>query len=55
MELHLVHFNRDFGKTFKKASEKRAYNSLTVLGVMFEIQKEDNPKLQPFIDSKKKT
>jgi len=49
MELHLVHFNRDLGKSFVEVVNKQAYNSLAVLGIMFAIQQEDNPKLDPLI------
>ena len=37
MEMHLVHWNHDVGKTVKEATEKDVYNSLEVLGVQFKI------------------
>jgi len=49
MELHLVHFNKDQGKSFGEVVKKQHYNSLAVLGIMFDIQQEDNPKLNPLI------
>ena len=52
MELHLVHYNTALGKTFKSALGTKAYNALAVLGIMFQIQEEDNPKLQEFTQSK---
>ena len=52
MELHLVHYNTELGKTFKSALGTKAYNALAVLGIMFQIQEEDNPKLQEFTQSK---
>jgi len=48
MELHLVHYNTALGKTFKSALGTKAYDALAVLGIMFRIQEEDNPKLQEF-------
>jgi len=49
MELHLVHKNNDLGKTFNDAVKASAYNSLAVLGIMFEVQEDDNPKLKPLV------
>ena len=52
MELHLVHKNNDLGNTFGDVVKKQAYNSLAVLGIMFEVQKENNPKLGPLVKGK---
>ena len=52
MELHLVHKNNDLGTTFGDVVKKQANNSLAVLGIMFELQKEDNPKLEPLVKGK---
>ena len=45
MELHLVHFKTEYGNDIKSAigNEPRGKNdNLAVLGIMFEIQDEDN-------------
>ena len=39
MEMHIVHWNLDVGKDVKAATEKDAYNSLEVLGVLFKVGK----------------
>ena len=39
MEMHIVHWNLDVGKDVKEATEKDAYNSLEVLGVLFKVGK----------------
>ena len=39
MEMHIVHWNLDVGKDVKEATQKDAYNSLEVLGVLFKLGK----------------
>ncbi len=52
MELHAVHFNTKFGSNMVEAlnNSGKAYNTLAVLAVMFEVQEEDNPMLQPIVE-----
>ena len=52
MELHAVHFNTKYGSNLHEAlaNSGNAYNTLAVLGVMFEVQEEDNPLLKPIVD-----
>jgi carbonic anhydrase len=52
MELHAVHFNTKFGSSMVEAlnNSGKAYNTLAVLAVMFEVQEEDNPMLKPIVD-----
>ena len=52
MELHAVHFNTKFGSNLAEAlaTSGKAYNTLAVLAVMFTVQEEDNPMLQPIVD-----
>jgi len=41
MEMHIVHWNLDVGENIKEATEKDAYNSFEVLGVLYKIGKEN--------------
>ena len=52
MELHAVHFNTKFGSNLTDAlrNSNKAFNTLAVLAVMFEVQDEDNPLLKPIVD-----
>jgi len=52
MELHLVHYNTEYGAKLSDAIAKGngSYNTLAVLGIMFDIQKKDNPKLEPIVE-----
>ena len=51
MEMHLVHFNTNYGSQVIRALAKArgAYDTLAVLGVFFQIQSKDNPKFDPLI------
>lgn len=53
MELHLVHFKRDYGTTLTQAvtTSKGANDTLAVLGILFEIQEEDNEDLEQLTDA----
>ena len=52
MELHAVHFNTKFGSSMVEAlnNSGKAYNTLAVLAVMFDVEEEDNPMLKPIVD-----
>ena len=52
MEVHLVHFNTEYGMTLADAiAEGRGnYDTLAVLGFMFEISPNDNKGLEPIIE-----
>ncbi len=52
MEVHLVHFNSQYGSRLDEAivNGNGSYNTLAVLGIMFDIQKNDNPKFAPIVD-----
>jgi hypothetical protein len=51
MELHLVHFNSLYGSNLSEAmNTSTAYDTIAVLSVIFEIQKEDNPDMKPITD-----
>lgn len=48
MEIHMVHFNSEYGSTIGKALQKpNATDNLAVLGTFAYLQEEDNPKLEP--------
>ena len=49
----MVHFNTKYGENFDQAMDvgKGAQDTLAVLAIMFRISEEDNPKLQPLIES----
>jgi len=51
MELHLVHYKLQYGDGLGSAlkNAKRANDNLAVLGVMFELQDEDNKVLEPMM------
>ena len=44
MELHLVHFNLAYGNDLMEAlnNSKNAWDTLAVLAVLIQVQKEDN-------------
>lgn len=51
MELHLVHFNSLYGSNLAEAmNNSKAYDTIAVLSVLFEIQEEDNPDMMPITD-----
>merc|ERR1712004_101449 len=57
MELHLVHFKTEYGNDIMSAitNEPRGKNdNLAVLGIMFEIQDEDNEALEPMMNALEK-
>ena len=51
MELHLVHFNADYGPSIGKAVNNITVTNptdiLAVVGVFAKLQEKDNPKLEP--------
>jgi len=55
MELHLVHFKTEYGNDIGAAigagAKQRADDSLAVLGIFFEIQKDDNKALEPMMNA----
>lgn len=52
MELHLVHFKKEYGSDITASLGKRQVNdNLAVLGIFFEIQDEDNKALNPMIEA----
>lgn len=53
MELHLVHFNSLYGSSLPEAmNNSKSYDTIAVLSVLFEIQKEDNPDMKPITDGR---
>ena len=51
MELHLVHFNALAGSNVADAmNNSKAFNTLAVISILFEIQEEDNPAIHPITD-----
>ena len=53
MELHLVHFNSLYGSNLGEAmNNSKAYDTIAVISILFEIQKEDNPSLEPITEGK---
>jgi hypothetical protein len=51
MELHLVHFNSMYGSSLAEAMNKSsAYDTVAVIGILFEIQHEDNPNMEPITE-----
>ncbi len=54
MEMHLVHFNTNYGSRWDEAvaKSKGAFDTLAVLSVFFQIQSKDNPKFDPLIKGK---
>lgn len=48
MELHLVHFNQNYG-TFPEALKRK--DGLLVIGIIFEISRIPNKELQPIVDA----
>ena len=53
MELHLVHFKTEYGNTIGDAIKGggRSDDSLAVLGIFFQIEKEDNKALEPLMNA----
>jgi len=55
MELHMVHFNTEYGSSITEAlsnaakSPKQPNDVLAVLGIFVTLQNEDNPKLEPLV------
>jgi len=52
MEVHLVHYNIEFGTRLSEAvvNGGGSFNTLAVLGIMFDIQKSDNVQFAPIVD-----
>ncbi|XP_020279782.1 carbonic anhydrase 1-like isoform X2 [Pseudomyrmex gracilis] len=48
LELHIVHYNEEFGN-FTNAAEHK--NGLVVIGILFELDHSDNPVLKPILDA----
>ena len=53
MELHLVHFKKEYGHDIGESLAKRASDNLAVLGIFFQIEEKDNPALEPLMDALK--
>ncbi len=55
MEMHLVHFNTKYGKTIGQAmtNSNSAWDTLAVLGVMFQVDEEDNHNFDHIVEGKK--
>jgi len=55
MELHLVHFNTEYGSSITQAisnaakAKKQVNDVLAVLGIFVNLQNQDNPKLNPLV------
>ncbi|QQP41960.1 Uncharacterized protein FKW44_016481, partial [Caligus rogercresseyi] len=49
LEMHLVHFNKKYGDDLAGAlgRGRGAFDTLAVLGVLFQVSEEDNPDLNP--------
>jgi len=51
MEMHLVHFKTAYGKEISEAVGKsNAFDTLAVIGVMFDLAKEDNHNFDHLIE-----
>ena len=52
MEMHLVHFNSKYGKTIVEAmaNSNSAWDTLAVLGVMFQVDEEDNHNFDQIVE-----
>jgi len=52
MEVHLVHYNIEFGTRLSEAvvNGGGSFNTLAVLGIMFDIQKSANVQFAPIVD-----
>ena len=51
MELHLVHFNALAGSSVPDAmNNSKAFDTLAVISILFEIRGEDNPAIHPITD-----
>jgi hypothetical protein len=55
MEMHLVHFNTKYGKTIGQAmaNSNNAWDTLAVLGVMFQVDEEDNHNFDHIVEGEK--
>lgn len=51
MELHLVHFKKEYGSDITASLAERATDNLAVLGIFFQIQNEDNKALDGMIEA----
>ena len=52
LELHLVHFKSDYGKTLTQAltsSNPIKNDTLAVLGIMFQVEEFDNPTIDKLV------
>ena len=52
MEMHLVHFNTKYGKSIGEAmlNSNNAWDTLAVLGVMFQVDEEDNHNFDHIVE-----
>ena len=52
MEMHLVHFNSKYGKTIVEAmaNSNNAWDTLAVLGVMFQLDVQDNHNFDQIVE-----
>jgi Eukaryotic-type carbonic anhydrase len=54
MEMHLVHFNTKYGHSIGEAmlNSNNAWDTLAVLGVMFQVDEEDNHHFDNIVEGK---
>jgi len=53
MEMHLVHFKTSYGNSiFDAISKSDAWDTLAVVGVMFEVTEEDNHNFDHIVEGK---
>lgn len=52
MELHIVHFNEKYGRTFDQAvaNSKDAWDTLAVIGVFFQLHQDDNHHFDQIVE-----
>ncbi len=51
MEMHLVHFKTAYGKNIGEAiSKSETWDTLAVVGVMFEVTEEDNHNFDHIVE-----
>ncbi len=52
MELHLVHYKSEYGSDLSSAiaGGESAFDTLAVLGIMFEEGEEENHRMAPIVD-----
>ena len=56
MELHLVHFNALAGSSVPDAmNNSKAFDTLAVISILFEIKGEDNPAIHPITEGNRKS